>query len=388
MAAKARVAVVGVGHSRLFRRAEVALGVLGVEAVRLAIEDAGLEPSDIDGVSTAPDQPFEGAGDVDGLNVVSPEFLTQALKLDVAWVQRYVRTVAVGGSLMGAMHAVASGACKYAVCVRALHSPATRRYGHTDPSEASGAGQFRAPYGIFPPAVFGPMAHAHMHKYGSTREELAAFVVRNRDNALQWEYGYWAQYGGQPLTLDDYLNSRMISSPLCLFDCDIPVQTVAAFVVTTTERAKDLRHPPAYVLGMSNRSTVVKKAPMSLEEYVEDGQQVARHLWKNAGVGPRDVDVADLYDGFSVLTPLWAEALGFCGEGDGFAFVANPTLPLNPSSGNLGAGRTHGIGHILESILQIQGRSGPRQVPKAEICVAVTNPCNVGFGFVFSKTPN
>lgn len=388
MSARAQVAVVGVGHSRVFRRDEVALGILAIEAVRNAVEDAGLEIADIDGLSTTPYQPMAGGGDIDGLSIVSPEFMMQALKMDVAWSERQLRPV--GASLINTINAVASGQCKYAVCFRALHNPSGRRYGHTNSLGASGPGQFSEPYGVFVPAIWGRYGLEHFHRYGSSREELGAFVVRNRAQALKWEYGYWAQYSPTLLTLEDYLTARIISEPLGLFDCDIPVQAAGAFVVTTAERAQHLKNPPAYVLATSSPFTVSRGGPnssnLSLDEYMVDGKQLARHLWDIAGIGPGDVDVANLYDGFSTEAPLWAEALGFCGEGEGFAFVAEPSLPLNTSGGSLGAGRTHGIAHIMDSVMQIQKRSGSRQVQEVEVALAVTNPCDIGAGFVFCSS--
>ena len=380
-----KVAVVGVGHSKVYRRADVALGVLAVDAATKAIEDAGLEVSDIDGLSTTPYQPFEGAGEIDGVNIVSPEFLMQAMRMEVAWSERQLRPV--GASLIDTMHAVASGQCRYAVCFRGLHSPAGRRYGRTAPETALGGAQFRAPYGLFPPGSYAILAQRYMDKYGATSEQLGAFIVQNRERALKWEHGYWYQHGGGPLTMEDYMTSRMISSPLRIHDCDIPVQVAAAFVVTTAERAKDLRHPPAYVLGTSNPFTVPTESNPSLERFLEEGAQTGRFLWRNSGIRPQDADVVNLYDGFSVLTPMWAHALGFCDEGEGFSFIAAPPVPFNTSSGNLGAGRSHGIAQIMDSVLQIMGRSGPRQVAGAETAVAVTNPLNIGSGFVFSKHP-
>jgi acetyl-CoA acetyltransferase len=125
----------------------------------------------------------------------------------------------------------------------------------------------------------------------------------------------------------------------------------------------------------------------SLDDYMEDGRQVGRHLWANSGVAPSDVVVANLYDGLSIHAPLWAEALGFCSEGEGFDFIAAPPMPLNTSSGSLGSGRTHGIAHIMDSVLQVQGRAGARQVPGADCCVAVTNPCDRGSAFVLGAEP-
>ena len=155
------------------------------------------------------------------------------------------------------------------------------------------------------------------------------------------------------------MTSRMISYPLCIHDCDIPVQACAAFVLTNEERAKDLRNPPVYVRGTSAPVGAPKSLVMSLEEFMGCGAMVGRHLWRQAGVGPEDVSIANLYDGFSMLTPMWAEALGFCGEGEGFSWMNETSLPLNTSSGNLGSGRTHGISQMLDSVLQLMGRRRP-----------------------------
>ena len=228
----------------------------------------------------------------------------------------------------------------------------------------------------------------YMDKYGATREQMAAFVSNNRQNALKWEHGYWYQHGGGPLTIEDYMTSRMISYPMCIFDCDIPVQGCGAFVVTTAERAKDLRQPPAYVLSTSAPVNARMGIAHSLEEFAAAGARLGSTLLSNAGIGPGDVDVANLYDGFSILTPLWAEALGFCGEGEGFSFITAPTLALNTSSGNLGAGRMHGVPQIMDSVLQVMGRSGPRQVENAHIALAVVLPLDAGKGLVFSKSPS
>ena len=179
----------------------------------------------------------------------------------------------------------------------------------------------------------------------------------------------------------------MISYPLCIHDCDIPVQACAAFVLTNEERAKDLRNPPVYVRGTSAPVGAPKSLVMSLEEFMECGAMVGQHLWRQAGVGPEDVSIANLYDGFSMLTPMWAEALGFCGEGEGFSWMNETSLPLNTSSGNLGSGRTHGISQMLDSVLQLMGRAGPRQVEGAELAVATGYLLDSGRGIVFGKDP-
>lgn len=390
---RALAAIAGVGISRVYRHDEVALGVLAVEAIRAAVADAGLETKDIDGLSTTPYQPFEGAGDTEGVSILTPEFVTRSLGMDVAWAERQLRPL--GASLVNTVHAVASGQCRYALCFRGLYSPAGRRYGYTSPETVGGDGQFSAPYGANPISTFALLAQEHMHRYGSTREQLGQFVVRNRDQALKWEHGYWYQRGAGPITLDDYLTARMVCSPLGLHDCDLPIQVAGAFVITTPERAKDLPHRPAYVLGCSSPFTVSKfharaaaGGVCSLAEYMEHGRQIARHLWKNAGVSPTEVDVANLFDGFSVQTPLWAEAMGFCPEGQGFDFVSSPPIPLNTSSGNLGGGRNHGIGHVMDTVLQIRGEAGPRQVEAADLFLVTCNQNTDGQALLFSRTPS
>ena len=383
---RGRAAVVGVGHSKVYRRADVPLGTLAAEASKQAIQDAGLDVSDIDGVITAVYQPFEtGEGDREGINLVTPAFMVRALGLEVNWGESVIAG-STGHCMIEAINAVSAGACNYALVFRALYSPAGRRYGFINPATAEGSNQFRGPYGIFAPGMFALLTQRYMDKYGATREQLAAFASNNRDNALKWEHGYWAQHGGGPLTVEDYMTSRMISYPLCIHDCDLPVQGCGAFVVTSAERAKDLRHPPAYVLSTSAPVNSDSQS-FSIEESLAAGARLGRGLWRNAGVGPKDIDVVNFYDGFSIFTPWWSEALGFCGEGEGFSFIAAPTLPLNTSSGNLGSGRMHGVPQIMDSVLQIMGRSGPRQVENAELAVAVVLQLTAGKGFVFSKSP-
>lgn len=382
-----KAAVVGVGHSRVFRRADVPLGVLAIEACKQAIEDAGLSPSDIDGVATATYMPFEvGEAERPGVNVLTPSFMIGALGLDANWTESVVAGSAQH-CVIEASHAVAAGACRYALAFRGLYNPVGRRYGLSSPTTAEGRNQFRGPYGIFAPGAFAHYAQRHMALYGGTREQMAEFASKNRDRALQWEYGYWANHGGGPLTVDDYMTSRMISYPLCIHDCDIPVQACAAFVLTNEERAKDLRNPPVYVRGTSAPVGAPKSTVMSLEEFMACGRLIGDNLWRQAGVGPQDVSIANLYDGFSMLTPMWAEALGFCGEGEGFSWMNETSLPVNTGSGNLGSGRTHGISQMLDSVLQLMGRRGQSQVEGAELAVATGYLLDSGRGIVFGKDP-
>jgi acetyl-CoA acetyltransferase len=391
----ARAAVVGVGHSKVYRRAEpgASIGRLAVEACRQAIEDAGLTPADVDGVCCDPFQPFMGAGEVDGVHTVRPDYVISALGLDVCWHE------SVSGStprvVIEAVNAVASGNCKAVLAFRALHNP-EGRYGRTNPAAASGQQQFTAPYGLYPPAMYAHLWTRYMHEHGTTREQMAPFIVHNRKMALLWEHGYWYQHRPEELTEQDYVDDRIISSPIGMLDCDLPVQACGAFLVTSAELATEGPHRPAYVRGWAVPGDLGFYPHMrELDVMRERGERFARHLFSNAGVSPSDVDVANVYDGFSIFVPLYLETLGFCKDGEAFDFMTperigiDGELPLNTSSGNLGSGRMHGVPQFLESVLQIQGRSGPRQVDGAEIALAVAGgQPGAAAGAVFSATPD
>jgi len=174
----------------------------------------------------------------------------------------------------------------------------------------------------------------------------------------------------------------MVSRPISVLDCDIPVQGAGAFIITTAERAKDLAKPAAHVHGIAEgppheRSLLTEQ---SLDEQIENGRAMSAALWTDSGLGPTDIDVADLYDGFSIMTPLWLEYLGFCREGEAFDFMQDGriaqdgVLPVNPSGGNLGGGRLHGVNHLMDAMLQVTGRSGQRQVEGAELAVVAISP--------------
>jgi acetyl-CoA acetyltransferase len=386
-----RTAVVGVGHSKVYRHDDVSLGVLTLDACRKAIADAGLTAADIDGVVVDPMQPFEGAASVDGLTAVTPQFVAAHLGLDVVWME------SVGGSIsrtiIEGVNAVGSGSCKAVLAFRALHNP-KGRYGQTSPTQAQGPQQYTSPYGVYPPAMYAQLWTRYMHEYGTTREQMAPFIVNNRKNALMWEHGYWYQHRAEPLTEADYLNGRMISWPIGLYDCDIPVQGCGAFVITSAERARDLPQPPAYVRGWALNIKGTSGDITNLDELRERATKFGDQLFAMAGVTPADVDVVNVYDGFSIFVPLWLETLGFCKEGEAFNLMRadliaiDGKLPLNTSGGNLGAGRMHGVPHFMDTVLQVMGRSGPRQVKDVEIALVTAGgqPGGTG-GAIFSAEP-
>ncbi len=351
MTARGQVAIVGVGYTRVVRHADRSLGSLAVEAAKDAIADAGLTRDQIDGYVGAPNAPNVSAAHIDGVDEVSAWFMAAALGLqEPRWVMD------VGGMATGmvaaAAQALASGTCRYVVAVRAHYNPPDRRYSEASQESAAGPAQFTLPYGIGPAGGrFAQWLQRYMHDYGATRESLYEVVRIAREHAQQHTVAYW--HGKGALTLDEYLASRWICEPMCLYDCDMPVTAAGAVVLTTAERARDLRRHPAYLAGyalVSERAT-------------------AGRVYEAAGITPADVQVAQIYDGYSPLVFHWLEKLGFCGEGEAHQFVQGGrivlggSLPLNTFGGALGEGRLHGMGHLREAALQAMGRGGTRQVP-------------------------
>ena len=211
----------------------------------------------------------------------------------------------------------------------------------------AGPEQFTIPYGLG--AAGGRFAlwlQRYMHEYGATREELFEVARIARENAQRNPRAIW--HGAKPLTLDDYLTSRWVYEPMCLFDADMPVTAAGAFVMTTAERAQDLPHAALLASYGVNRP---------------------ERVFAEAGITPADVQVAQIYDGFSLMVWNWLERLGFCGPGEAHAFTQGGriarggSLPLNTFGGSLGEGRLHGMGHVREAALQAMGRAGDRQVP-------------------------
>jgi acetyl-CoA acetyltransferase len=400
-----RAAIVGVGKSRIMRKDDVPLGVLAIESARKAISDARLRVDDIEGVAGVPNQPYEvpyqghesARPAVDGINHLSAPYLIKGLGLEsVKWGANV--DIMLGNSLVEAINAVEAGACTHALVYRALHNPGGT-YGQTSLDSATGPAQFRTPYGIYPPGRCGWMWHAYQDTYkAGWREQMAPFVVQSRANALASHEGYWYQQSEvATLSVDDYMAARMISSPLCLLDCDIPVQASGAFVITTAERARDLKEQPAYILGAVApyfpAANSVIHSGHTLEWEMACGRQIRSYL-RETGFDARDVDVAQLYDGFSFLFVMWLEALGFVPEGEGFSFIEEGGMApgsrpaLNTNGGNLGQGRLHGVSQFGEAVLQIMGSAGARQASDAQVAVATCGFPSRGTAIVLGRDAN
>lgn len=194
----------------------------------------------------------------------------------------------------------------------------------------------------------------------------------------------------------DYVAARMVSDPLCLFDCDVPVTGCVAAVLIRADRARDLRHAPAYVAAVVQQTTRYSATiHYTQQDHIEAGRPVIDELWRQAGAGADDVDVAEVYDGFAPSALYWLEAAGFCPRGQALPFIQggriarDGELPVNTFGGSLSEGRLHGMGHIAEAVLQIGRRAGERQTAHPDLVLVLDgSPMMRGGGLILSAVPS
>ncbi len=339
---------------------------LALEASVAACKDAGISPHEIDCISLPAYQTLT-VDEIDMINGLGIKNLS------------FLGTLGHGGGsacgVVGhAALAVATGMAKYALCFRALNSHSEFRYGQYDKKRARkdldspipGFTSFLAPFGFFTPAHYSAFwARRHMHEFGTTFEHFGAISVAARKHAA---LNPKARFYKQPITMEDYLNSRMVVDPLRLFDCCLETDGACALIVTSAERAKDLKHPPSYIRAMAQGTGGPNLYPISAYNRkslsgMEETAHMADFLFNMADLCRDDIDVAELYDHFGPLVLLSIEDLGFCKPGEGGPFVEDGRielggqLPVNTHGGLVGEAYIHGFNHIVEAVRQTRGTS-------------------------------
>lgn len=404
--AKNRVAIVGAGHSQVGRKLDRPIGALAVDASLAALEDAGLTVADIDGLSTYPEGPGPGVGPTPGISAAPLRWMVDALG-----IQRLDWWASGGGNISSAIgyavQALATHSCNCVLVWRAMFQPRSGEFGSgsggrsTPPGtgeapRVSGGRAYQVPYGLGDaPTHFAPAYMRYMKKYGAKREHMAAYTVTMRANANRNPV---AVFHDRTMTFEDYMECRMIAEPLCLFDCDMPVDGAAAIVLTRADRAKDLKQRPAYVTAFGSGGYDWRTRPP--EEWFEGtASNIGRTLWASTDLKPSDMDGAMFYDGFSPDIYWWLEGLGFCGVGEAFEWIQDGRiaiggeLPINTFGGQVSEGRLHGMGHWVEGVRQIQGRAdhdpgdGARQIREAENILVATGMLGHGCGVILSDGP-
>ena len=393
MSARNQVAVVGYAHSPVVRHSELTLGEIAVQTARAAIADAGLHDKDIDGFVTGTLLPTAGAHQAeDGVSIVSADWLAAALGVEPRHTQGFMGNGQIPGSVSLAVEAITSGKADYVVMHRALHNPKKGSYHGNPMTQVRGGMQWSATQGYFGPlAMIALPYNEYLQRYGATREAMAAVVVEARKNGSRIPWSYWYD---QPLTVEEYLSAPQINDPICRFDCDIPVDGVASFVFTSAERARDLPNKPVYVSGYALSSPPKPRTPLHwpLDDIMGSGFGTASRLWENAGVSPSEVDLPQLYDGFSPFIWFWMEVLGLCAPGEAHQLTSSGgidsdrpgALPVLSSGGALGNGRMHGIPQMLEVYLQLSGRADDRQREGATVGLAAHSSPHFGGAVVYS----
>ena len=374
MTIRGRTAIVGIGTTAYYRHgmAKQSSEQLACEAILAACEDAGIAVSEIDGFASYSDE-------------VGPATIAPTLGIPEVKYAGMVWGGGGGGSCAAIGNASAAIVAGYAQVVVVYH--AVRR---TEATRFGGAGAasrlihpWTTPYGLMTPVQqFALVVRRHMHEFGTLPEHLGHMAITQRSHARSNPRALMTT----PLTLDDYFASRMISDPFRLYDCCLENDGGAALIVTSAERARDLTHSPAYVLAVSQggegrwaNPLLDHNTPGPLYPTAGHGS-IARRLYESAGVGPHDVDVAELYDHFTGMVLLQLEDYGFCDRGASGPFVAagqtrwpDGALPVNTHGGNLSEVNLHGTTHLIEGVRQIRGIAA-NQVDRARICLVTGGP--------------
>nr|WP_034276120.1 lipid-transfer protein [Haloechinothrix halophila] len=362
-------AIAGIGATEFSKDSGRSELRLASEAVRAALADAGLEPADVDGLVT--------------FTMDSNAEIAVARELGMGDLRFFSRIGYGGGAaaatVQQAAMAVATGVADVVVAYRAFNERSGHRFGQVSSAAAQQVNtsgidnSFTYPMGIATPAATVAMlARRYQHDYGATSEDFGRIAVIDRANAAT---NPSAWFHGKPITLDDHQASRWIAEPLRLLDCCQESDGGVALVIVSAERARELAHPPAVVRAAAQGSgpdqyvmtSYYRDELASLPEM----HVVGRELWRQAELGPSDVDVAVLYDHFTPYVLLQLEELGFCGRGEAKDFIADGrlelegSLPLNPHGGQLGEAYIHGMNGIAEGVRQLRGTAA-NQVTGAE----------------------
>lgn len=372
-----RCAIVGIGETPYTRDSGASELALAVQACTRALEDAGMAAAEIDGVIR------------NDFDTVTHNDLADALGIEnlTYWGMNGAGGAAAPGQIAQAVAAIESGQATAVLVFRSLNGRSgADRYGQTrrelsGPPEVGGHGsldEYFLPYGLAAAGqLYAMVAQRHMIEYGTTSEQLGhiATTVRARANANPR-----AQMHGRTMTLEDHQASRPIAEPLRLFDYCLETDGACAVVVTSADRARDARTTPVLIRAVTMATGPGPRGGVVFPSLFRDtyttfpSRRAAETLYARAGLGPGDIDVAQIYDCFTITVLTQLEDYGFCAKGEGGPFAASGAIdlggriPINTSGGHLSEGYIHGLNHVLEGVRQMRGES-TGQVVGAETCL-------------------
>jgi len=351
-------AIAGIGQTEFSKDSGRTEMRLAVEAVASALHDAGLQPTDVDGMVT--------------FSTDRNDEIELARNLGIPELTFFSRVPHGGGAACGTLHqaamAVATGMAKTVVVYRAFNERSWYRYGRVQirqPAPTADVVHYSwiLPFGLSTPASWVAMfTQRYMHEYGASSEDLGRVAVADRRHAATNPDAFFYQ---QPITLDEHQASRWIVEPLRMLDCCQESDGAVAVVVTSSARARDLRQPPAVIEAVAQGAAYAQWMMTSYyRDVISDLPEmglVARQLWSQSGLGPDDIDVAILYDAFTPMVLIQLEEFGFCARGEAPAFVRDGgieiggRLPINTNGGQLGEAYIHGMNGITEAVRQLRG---------------------------------
>ncbi len=357
--------ITGIGQSEVGVRLKRHPLLLTVDAVREALGEAGLQVSQIDGVFTYPGKMHAYLG----FSPVGADELIDAMGIRSKWHNGAMEQGAQLSAIATAALAVKAGLCRHVICFRTVYEAAAlsrpEEYPPVQQTFAEGPAQWTSPFRAFSAACWtAQYATRHMHRYGMTREQLGQIALNASRNALLNPRA--RAITREELTLEKYMSARMITTPLCLYDCDRFTDCSTVVIVSAGDALDEVKCEPIRIAAVSS----------SVDRYSWDqvewpaSYETGADLWKHTDYRPADVDTVQLYDGFAFLPITWLEGLGFCGKGEGHRFIEgghriarDGELPMNTHGGQLGAGRLHGFGFAHEAVTQLRQKAGARQIP-------------------------
>ena len=372
-----KYAIAGIGQTTFTKASGRTVLDLASEACLKAVQDSGLELSEIDGIIS-----FNFNDSVPAIAVASSLGIPHAM---------HAVDYAAGGNganliVLAATAAIEAGLAKNVLVYRAMNGRSGFRLGGGRDMNARGITQYTAPFGwITYPQAMAMWCRRHMIKYGTTSEQLGRVAMTFRENAALND----AAMLRQPFTMDEYLSSRMIVEPLRVLDICLESDGACAVVVTGSDHARDLKQKPVYITGGAyggglNQGDDLFDAIRWPDHSRNYAASISKDLWASAGLTPKDVDVAEIYDCFTYSVLMQLEGFGFCKEGEGGAFVEaghiarTGSLPTNTHGGLLSEAYIHGFNHVLEAVRQLRHDAGKRQVPDAKVALTTAGAMTCG----------
>ncbi len=356
---KDEAAIIGIGQTEYSKNSGVSELSLAVECVSKAIEDAGIDPSEVDGLTS--------------FTLDTNDEVDIARAVGIGDVTFYSRIPYGGGAAIGVVHqaamALATGSAKYVVVYRALNGRSGQRYSEGVSGDIVTADlihwSWYMPWGLMTPASWVAMfTQRYMHDYGAKAEDLAEVALAMRGHAVNNPAAFFHK---RPLTMDEYMEARWIAEPLRLYDCCQETDGGCAAVITTPERAKDAKNPAALIRGVATAFSAEQEQMTSFYRddisYLPEMELVASQMYEMSGLGPDDIDAAIIYDAFSSIVLFQLESFGFCKRGEAKDFIKNGALkvggrlPTNTHGGQLSEAYIHGVNGIVEGTRLIRGTS-------------------------------